>query len=100
VFSEFLQGGTLAECYAAVGAVANRWLDLLDTHGIDLSDRELLSYISESSTMSKAVAEYGDRKSSAITTAKRMAQFLGDERVKDKGLACNYVVSVCASPQV
>ena len=31
VFERFLDGSTLAECYAAVGAVANRWLDLLDT---------------------------------------------------------------------
>ena len=33
------------------------------------------------------------RKSSAITTAKRLAQFLGDERIKDKGLNCNYVIA-------
>ncbi len=31
VFEQFLAGDTLQECYAAVGAVANRWLDLLDT---------------------------------------------------------------------
>ncbi|KAG0452543.1 hypothetical protein HPP92_025207 [Vanilla planifolia] len=30
VFDKFLQGSTLEECYAAVAAVANRWLDLLD----------------------------------------------------------------------
>ena len=45
--------------------------------------------------MSKALEEYGDRKSCAVTTAKRLAQFLGDERIKDKGLACNYVVAEC-----
>jgi hypothetical protein len=33
------------------------------------------------------------RKSCAITTAKRLAQFLGDERIKDKGLNCNYVIA-------
>jgi DNA polymerase epsilon subunit 1 len=33
------------------------------------------------------------RKSSAITTAQRLAQFLGDERIKDKGLNCNYVIA-------
>ena len=33
------------------------------------------------------------RKSCAITTAKRLAQFLGDDRIKDKGLNCNYVVA-------
>ena len=31
VFEQFLAGSSLAECYAAVGAVANRWLDMLDT---------------------------------------------------------------------
>lgn len=48
--------------------------------------------------MSKSLEEYGDRKSCAVTTAKRLAQFLGDERIKDKGLACNYVVATCAPP--
>jgi hypothetical protein len=33
------------------------------------------------------------RKSCAITTAKRLGQFLGDDRIKDKGLNCNYVVA-------
>lgn len=95
VFDQFLQGKTLEECYAAVAAVANRWLDLIDTRGLDLRDEELIEYISESSMMSKTLEEYGDRKSSAITTAKRLAQFLGDERIKDKGLACTYIVSLC-----
>ena len=39
VFNHFLRGGTLAECYSAVASVANRWLDLIDTHGIDLKVR-------------------------------------------------------------
>lgn len=36
---------------------------------------------------------HAGRKSCAITTAKRLAQFLGDERIKDKGLNCNYVIA-------
>jgi DNA polymerase epsilon subunit 1 len=43
--------------------------------------------------MSKTVEEYGGRKSSAITTARRLAQFLGDDRLKDKGLVCNYITA-------
>ncbi len=31
VFEKFLAGSTLAECYDSVAAVANRWLDMLDT---------------------------------------------------------------------
>jgi DNA polymerase epsilon subunit 1 len=33
------------------------------------------------------------RKSCAITTAQRLAQFLGDARIKDAGLNCNYVIA-------
>jgi DNA polymerase epsilon subunit 1 len=63
---------------------------------MEVQDSELIEFFSESSMMSKSLEEYGDRKSCAITTAKRLAQFLGDERIKDKGLACNYVVATCA----
>ncbi|KAG0453679.1 hypothetical protein HPP92_024983 [Vanilla planifolia] len=93
VFDKFLQGSTLEECYAAVAAVANRWLDLLDSQGIDIADSELLDYISESSTMSKSLVDYGEQKSCALTTAKRLADFLGDAMVKDKGLHCQYIVA-------
>ena len=31
VFEQFLAGDSLQECYTAVAAVADRWLDLLDT---------------------------------------------------------------------
>lgn len=30
LFDKFLNGSSLEECYSAVAAVANRWLDLLD----------------------------------------------------------------------
>lgn len=53
----------------------------------------MLDYISESSTMSKSLADYGEQKSCAVTTAKRLADFLGDAMVKDKGLHCQYVVA-------
>merc|ERR1719379_2954412 len=43
--------------------------------------------------MSKKLSEYGEQKSTSITTAKRLAEFLGDEMVKDSGLACNFFVS-------
>ena len=56
-------------------------------------DSELLDYISESSTMSKSLADYGEQKSCAVTTARRLADFLGDTMVKDKGLRCQYIVA-------
>ncbi|KAI3971229.1 hypothetical protein MKX01_021996 [Papaver californicum] len=93
VFDKFLDGQTLEQCYSAVAAVANRWLDLLDNQGIDVADSELLDYISESSTMSKSLADYGEQKSCAVTTARRLADFLGDTMVKDKGLRCQYIVA-------
>ncbi|KAL6577446.1 DNA polymerase epsilon catalytic subunit A [Orobanche minor] len=93
LFDKFLHGSTLAECYSAVASVANHWLDLLDNQGEDIADSELLDYISESSTMSKSLAEYGEQKSCAVTTAKRLADFLGDAMVKDKGLRCQYIVA-------
>ncbi|KAL3628020.1 DNA polymerase epsilon catalytic subunit A [Castilleja foliolosa] len=103
LFDKFLHGSTLEECYSAVASVANRWLDLLDkcsillqqanNQGEDIADSELLDYISESSTMSKSLADYGAQKSCAVTTAKRLADFLGDAMVKDKGLHCQYIVA-------
>ncbi|XP_051120943.1 DNA polymerase epsilon catalytic subunit A-like [Andrographis paniculata] len=93
LFNKFLDGSTLEECYSAVASVANRWLDLLDSQGEDIADSELLDYISESSTMSKSLADYGEQKSCAVTTAKRLADFLGDAMVKDKGLLCQYIVA-------
>ncbi|CAI9778339.1 unnamed protein product [Fraxinus pennsylvanica] len=93
LFDKFLHGSTLEECYSAVASVANRWLDLLDNQGKDVADSELLDFISESSTMSKSLADYGEQKSCAVTTAKRLADFLGDAMVKDKGLHCQYVVA-------
>lgn len=66
-----------------------------------MADSELLDYISESSTMSKSLADYGEQKSCAVTTARRLANFLGDTMVKDKGLRCQYIVAceprVCSS---
>ncbi|KMT05520.1 hypothetical protein BVRB_7g176430 [Beta vulgaris subsp. vulgaris] len=93
LFDKYLNGSTLEECYAAVATVADRWLDLLDNQGKDVADSELLHYISESSTMSKSLADYGEQKSCAVTTAKRLADFLGDAMVKDKGLLCQYIVA-------
>ena len=41
-----------------MAAVANRWLDMLDTQGVDLTDEELIEHISEATTMSKSLEEY------------------------------------------
>ena len=67
---EVPEGDTLEGVYASVGAVANKWLDMLETKGRDLTDEDLVEYISEATTMSKSLEEYGDRKSCATTCAK------------------------------
>jgi len=93
IFEKFLLGTTLQECYAAVAQVADQWLDILDTKAETLSDEELVDLIAENRSMSKTLAEYGGQKSTSISTAKRLAEFLGDQMVKDKGLACKFIIS-------
>lgn len=93
IFKFFLEGTTLEETYGAVAKVANRWLDILDTRGATLADEELIDLIVENKSMTKTLEEYGAQKSTAITTAKRLAEFLGEQMVKDKGLNCKYIIS-------
>ncbi|EGP83629.1 unnamed protein product [Zymoseptoria tritici ST99CH_3D1] len=93
IFKFFLEGTTLAETYAAVAKVANKWLDVLHSHGSTLADEELIDLICENKSMTKTLEEYGAQKSTAITTAKRLAEFLGEQMVKDKGLNCKYIIS-------
>lgn len=93
IFKLFLEGDTLEECYGAVANVANRWLDVLDTQGRNLEDDDLFELICENKSMSKSLAEYEGQKSTSITTAKRLGEFLGAEMVKDKGLAVKYIIS-------
>ncbi|KAK4641731.1 DNA polymerase epsilon catalytic subunit [Podospora bellae-mahoneyi] len=97
IFKFFLDGTTLAECYTAVAKVANRWLDVLDSKGTTLADEELMELISENRSMTKTLEEYGSQKSTSITTAKRLADFLGEAMVKDKGLNCKFII--CARPK-
>ncbi|XP_057662319.1 DNA polymerase epsilon catalytic subunit 1 [Diorhabda carinulata] len=93
VFEAFLKGDTLESCYAAVAQIADYWLDVLYSKGRNLPDSELFGLISENKSMSKKLEEYGAQKSTSISTARRLAEFLGDQMVKDAGLACKYVIS-------
>ncbi|TDL20354.1 DUF1744-domain-containing protein [Rickenella mellea] len=93
IFEKFLLGTTTEECYAAVAEVADRWLDVLFSRADTLGDDELVELIAENRSMSKTLAEYGGQKSTSISTAKRLAEFLGDQMVKDKGLACKFIIS-------
>ena len=93
IFKFFLEGTNLAETYAAVAKVANKWLDVLDSKGMTLADEELIELICENKSMAKTLEEYGAQKSTAITTAKRLAEFLGQQMTKDKGLNCKYIIA-------
>ena len=93
IFRFFLEGSTLEETYGSVARVADRWLDVLYGHGSMLADEEFIELISENRSMTKTVEEYGAQKSTSITTARRLAEFLGEQMIKDKGLNCKYVIS-------
>ncbi|KAG9236052.1 hypothetical protein BJ875DRAFT_527302 [Amylocarpus encephaloides] len=97
LFKFFLEGATLADTYGSVAKVANQWLDVLHSKGATLADEELIDLICENRSMSKSLEEYGTQKSTSITTAKRLADFLGEQMVKDKGLNCKYII--CSRPK-
>ena len=52
-----------------------------------------MDYIGEERVISKTVQEYGSKKSTAITCAKRLAELLGPEILKDKGLNVKFIIS-------
>ncbi|EYC25275.1 hypothetical protein Y032_0012g1799 [Ancylostoma ceylanicum] len=93
VFKAFLRGSTLAEVYESASREADYWLDVLFSKGGELADAELFDLISENRSMSRKLEDYGAQKSTSISTAKRLAEFLGADMVKDAGLACKFVIS-------
>ncbi|KAG7176387.1 DNA polymerase epsilon catalytic subunit A-like [Homarus americanus] len=93
VFEAFLKGDTLETCYASVAKVADYWLDVLYSKAANMPESELFELISENRSMSKKLEEYGAQKSTSISTAKRLAEFLGDQMVKDAGLSCRFIIS-------
>ncbi|KAH7700966.1 DNA polymerase epsilon catalytic subunit, partial [Aphelenchoides avenae] len=91
--SAYLKGSTLEEAYREVAKACDAQLNILLSKGIDLPDNELFDLIGENRSMSRKLEDYGEQKSTSITTAKRLAEFLGDEMVKNAGLACKFIVS-------
>ncbi|TYZ50827.1 hypothetical protein PybrP1_003159 [[Pythium] brassicae (nom. inval.)] len=93
VFECFLDGANLEECYASVAQCANRWLDVIDTKGKAMDDEELMALITENKSMSGKLDEYEGQKSTSITTARRLSEFLGESMVKDRGLTCKMIIA-------
>jgi DNA polymerase epsilon subunit 1 len=75
VFEAFLKGTTLEECYNHVAIIADYWLDILYSRAKDITDKELFELISERRTMSRMLSDYGEQKSTSISTAKRFCFF-------------------------
>jgi hypothetical protein len=73
----------LQEVYASVASKANYWLDILYDEGGSLSTHELFALIGESKSMSRALEDYGQQKSTSITTAKRLAEVRSTNFGKD-----------------
>jgi len=93
VFSRFLEGKTLQECYDACGDVAKRWYDILESKGEYVNDSELIDYICECRVLQKRLADYGTQKSTSITCARRLQELLGKDIVKDKSLNVKFIIS-------
>ena len=93
LFKSFTEGSNLTEAYASAAAIANYWLDILDTKARALDDDELFEILTVNKNMSKHIDEYGSQKSVAITTAKRLAEIIGDSIFETPGLACSFIVS-------
>jgi len=93
VFKRFLEGNSLEECYQAAADIANHWIDVIDTRAESLDDDELVDLISENRSMSRQLDDYGDQKGTSQTTARRLAEFLGSEITKDKGLNCKFIIA-------
>ena len=62
VFTRFLDGSNLQECYDACGEVASRWYDILESKGEYVEDSELIDYIGEERVIGKSQEEYGSQK--------------------------------------
>jgi DNA polymerase epsilon subunit 1 len=59
----------------------------MDTH-------EILDYLQESRVLSRELSDYGVSKGVALSSARRLAEFLGPDVVKGKGgLCCYFVIS-------
>lgn len=94
VFPEFLKGTDKQGVYDVVGAMANRWLDVIESKGKTMTDDELIYFFSESKSMSKSVEASGNHKSVQVTTATRLAEFLGvPDMLKSESISCHLLIA-------
>lgn len=93
IFSQFLAGTDLKSLYQACAEVSKKWLRIITEKGKDLDDHKLIDMIGENKVLSRGLSSYGKQKGSAITAARRLADFLGIEMVDSPGTNCNFIIS-------
>ena len=101
VFDAFLKGSTTQEAYASAATVADYWIDVLYSkvrllttaqfsscpcninycyyftyQASNMPDSELFDLIAENRSMSRKLEDYGEQKSTSISTAKRLAEVI------------------------
>jgi DNA polymerase epsilon subunit 1 len=93
IFSQYLKGSTLKECYEFCAQTCNKWLNILRTQGEGMTEEEILDLIAESKFLSKNITEYDNRRGVALTAAKRMSEILGPEILEGQGLNVKYIMT-------
>lgn len=94
VFSQFLKGESLNDAYSHAAKIANTYLDIIYARGSFLTDQQLISLISEASTLKNSLnSTPKNRKSTSITCARRMASFLDPLFASVDGLSVEYIIS-------
>ena len=58
-----------------------------------MDDDEIMGLILEKKSLSRRLVDYGQQKGTAVTTARRLAEFLGEEMVRDAGLQPKMIIS-------
>ncbi|EFO63005.1 DNA polymerase epsilon, catalytic subunit [Giardia lamblia P15] len=94
VFSQFLKGRTLEDAYGHAAKIANTYLDIIYAKGSFLTDQQLITLISEASTLKNSLnSTPKNRKSTSITCARRIASFLDPLFASVDGLSVEYIIS-------
>ncbi|KAK6090615.1 hypothetical protein P3W45_000338 [Vairimorpha bombi] len=92
LFECFSEGTNLTECYDKLSQVCKYWLDLIHNKGKSLDDDDIFDLFSEFKSMSKDISEYNAKASSILSTARKMAELLGEDILSEK-LKVEFIVS-------
>lgn len=93
IFRQYLKGGNLKECYEACAKVARDKVNVLLEKGVGMSHNDIISNLQESKVLSRDLMDYAEQKGVAVTSARRLSEFLGSSSIKGKGICCYFVIS-------